>query len=1037
MKSFKLFVILLMTITALTLTTMSLSAQPLPRPTAAISLALPYTQNFNSLATSGSSNTWTDDATLSGWYSTRSTYAADTGSNSLGSLYSYGSSSSSDRDLGTLPSNATDEIYYGVKLINDTAQTINVITVTYTGEQWRNGSNIAVQTALFAYQVDAISLTTGTWSDVPALDFASPVHTTSAGALDGNAAANRIPLSATLNLVLAPGQSIMLRWFDENDSGSDHGLAIDDLSVAANAPTGDVPPIVLSTSPANNTANVPTTTNVLINFSEPVTVTGSWYGITCTVSGVHAATVSGGPINFTLDPAADFAADESCTATVFASHVVDQDDPIEPLASNFVWSFATTPGSTCPTPVNPLLTIGEVQGAGATSPFNGQKVTVRGTVTGKYVATGFFVQSSDSNPATSDGIFVNSTTSVNLGDAVQVNGTVGEANTLTQLTSASVAVCGTAPSVAPTSVTLPVPVSTTLEPYENMLVTISQTLTVDQNFFQGRYGQVTLSSDGRLFNPTNGNGLGDTPELNLRRMIVLDDGSSAQNPNPIPYIGADDTLRAGDIITNLTGVIDYGPINSNSAIQHYRLQPVQPIATITFTRVNARSSTPPDIGGSLKVASFNVLNYFNGNGSGGGFPTSRGADTLAEFNRQRTKIITAVVALDADMIGLMEIENDGDGTLSAIQDLVTGLNAATAPNTYAFVSEPAPGGDEIKVAMLYRPGRVTPIGSAQNYQISTAAYSPLFDRPPLIQRFQAPNGQQFFVIVNHFKSKGSCPASSLDIDADHGQGCWNAKRIAQATELINFIGTLQPIDPDVIVIGDLNAYGREDPIVALENGGLIDQVAAHVPAADRYSYVFDGQAGYLDHALSTASLNTQIIDVRHWHINADEPSVIDYNTEFKPRDLYKPTPYRASDHDPVLIGLSLSAPAPAPNFAGSSKLVNTEIVTGSERFTYTLVISNNGNASGTFMLTDTLDAHLTLVNAADLSINDSTLTVSGTLSASTSQAFEVIVQAAAAMYSGAIPNTATLSGDGQTRLLIAPPVTHKPIFSIYLPLIQK
>ncbi len=156
---------------------------------------------------------------------------------------------------------------------------------------------------------------------------------------------------------------------------------------------------------------------------------------------------------------------------------------------------------------------------------------MRGTVTGKYATTGFFVQDSgDGNPATSDGLFVNSTTAVNVGDAVQVNGTVGEANTLTQLTSASVAVCGTPTVIAPTIVTLPVPAGTTLEPYENMLVTFSQTLTADQNFFQGRYGQVTLSSDGRMFNPTNGNGLGDTVELNLRRMIVLDDGFIRAEP---------------------------------------------------------------------------------------------------------------------------------------------------------------------------------------------------------------------------------------------------------------------------------------------------------------------------------------------------------------------------------------------------------------------------------------------------------------------------------------------------------------------------
>jgi uncharacterized protein len=804
-------------------------------------------------------------------------------------------------------------------------------------------------------------------------------------------------------------------------------------------------------------------------------------------------------------------------------------------------------GSPCPTPAYTLRAISDVQGSGSASPFNGQPTTVRGTVTGKYSPTGFFVQSSgDGNPATSDGLFVNSTAAVNVGDAVQVNGTIGEANTLTQLTSASVAVCGTPTVISPTIVTLPVPAGTTLEPYEDMLVTFSQTLTADQNFFQGRYGQVTLSSDGRMFNPTNGNGLGDTVELNLRRMIVLDDASYLQNPNPIPYIGVDNTLRAGDTITNLTGVIDYGPINSTVSIQHFRLQPIGPIS---FTRVNARSNTPPNVGGSIKVGSFNVLNYFNGDELGGGFPTPRGATTLVEFNRQRNKIIPAIVALNADVVGLMEIENDGNGTQSAIQDLVNGLNAATAPNTYAFVAEPAPGGDQIKVAMIYQPGRITPIGAAQNYQTNTAAYSPLFDRPPLIQRFQAPNGQQFFVIVNHFKSKGSCPSSGVDLD--YGQGCWNVKRTAQANELLNFINTaLKPIDPDVIIIGDLNAYGDEDPIVALENGGLIDQVAAHEPADTRYSYVFDGQAGYLDHGLSTASLNTQITDVRHWHINSDEPSVIDYNTEFKPQDLYTATPYRASDHDPVLIGLSLGAPTPqpdfspssktvnattvtagdlltytliisnsgnlsgtfaltdtliaplnlisapgltlngatltgsgvieshtlqtftitvqvnsaysgsvtntaqlsgdgslrdlsaasvtvlplAPDFSGSTKLVNTNIITGSELFTYTLIISNSGNLSSTFALTDTLDANLALVNADGFNINGATLTVSGTLDALDSQSFDVVVRAATS-FSGTLANTAHLSGDGQTRSLIAPSVTHRPMYLLYLPVI--
>jgi uncharacterized repeat protein (TIGR01451 family) len=576
---------------------------------------------------------------------------------------------------------------------------------------------------------------------------------------------------------------------------------------------------------------------------------------------------------------------------------------------NAVTTNVTGSGSGCSGAFTPIYT---VQGAGLSSPLVGQSVTIEGVVVGDFQAgtqqSGFYLQDplGDGNPATSDGVFVYAPGSLNvaIGDVVRVTGTVAEFNDLTELSPVTnVQLCSSGQPLAPIVLDLPVAATNDQERYEGMYVTIPETLTVDQNFFQGRYGQVTLSADGRMYNPTNGNGFGDTVELNARRMLVLDDGSTAQNPDPVPYIGVDNTLRAGDVITNLTGVIDYGAINSNSAIRHYRLQPIGPV---TVTRVNTRSAAPDPVGGSIRVASFNVLNYFNGNGAGSGFPTSRGADTLAEFVRQRDKIIPAILALDADVVGLMEIENDnGDATtVKALQDLVNGLNAVAGAGTYAFVSEPAPGSDAIKVAMIYQTARVTPQGATLNHQVTTNPdYNPLFDRPPLAQRFRTSDGQEFFVIVNHFKSKGSCPASATDVDADYGQGCWNVKRTAQASNLLTFIAQLQLTDPDVFVIGDLNAYGAEDPINTLIAGGLVNQ-ALRVPAADRYSYIFDGQSGYLDHALSTLTLNPQITGVTYWHINADEPSVIDYNTEFKPQDLYTATPYRASDHDPVLIGFN-------------------------------------------------------------------------------------------------------------------------------------
>jgi predicted extracellular nuclease len=471
--------------------------------------------------------------------------------------------------------------------------------------------------------------------------------------------------------------------------------------------------------------------------------------------------------------------------------------------------------------------------------------------------------------------------------------------------------CGTG-SVAPTPVTFPEVTNNDLEQVEGMLVTFPVDLTIDQNYFLGRYGQLTLSSGGRLYNPTNGNGLGESVESNARRLIILDDGKSVQNPNPIPYIGQDSTNRAGDRISGLTGIIDYGPINSSSpAAYDYRIQPTEPV---TITRVNARSAVPnlvitPGKSMNLKVASFNVLNYFNGDGQGGGFPTSRGANTLLEFNRQREKIIEALAAINADVVGLMEIENDGAGQYSAIQDLVNGLNIKMGAGTYTFVSEPAPGTDEIKVAMLYKPGRVIPYGSPHNYQVTAdPSYNPLFDRPPLAQTFsEVTSGGLFSVVVNHFKSKGSCPTSGPDVDL--GQGCWNAKRTAQAAALLDIVAGLKGIDPDVVVVGDLNSYGEEAPIQTLVSGGLMNELASRVAPAERYTYIFDGQSGYLDQGLVTGKMDGQVVGVTIWHINADEPAVIDYNTEFKPQDLYTKTPYRSSDHDPVVLAFSLKPPS--------------------------------------------------------------------------------------------------------------------------------
>lgn len=569
---------------------------------------------------------------------------------------------------------------------------------------------------------------------------------------------------------------------------------------------------------------------------------------------------------------------------------------------------------------------GSELGVSSVSPLNGQTVTTEGVVTAVFPGlNGYYIQdaSGDGNPLTSDGIFVylgsGVTPTVTKGQKLRMTATVTEFNTITELINVSgVQVLSSNNLILPTDITLPEVTEGDLEAYEGMLVRITTPMTASQNYFQGRYGQVTLSAEGRMFKPSNvfpatSAAAAQMTDDNARRRLVLDDGSSVQNPNPIPFIGEDNTLRAGDVVENLTGVIDHGLITaSNPGPRDYKLHPTE---AVQFTRENQRTAAPASVQGNLKIASFNVLNYFttftNGATAGGqtgqgcslGSSVSasncRGANNLVEFNRQRSKIIRALTAMNADVVGLMEIQNNG---ATAAQNLVDGLNAALGTNTYAVIADPVTGTgtDAIKVAMIYKPAKLTPAAAALSDNDS------INNRPTLAQTFVAANGEKFSVLVNHFKSKSCSDSAGANQDQGDRQGCYNPQRIAQANRLLQFINTVQTQsgDSDVVVIGDLNAYGKEDPILTLTAGGLQDQVARFNGDTD-YSYVFDGESGYIDHALASNSMAAQITGTLHWHINADEPFVIDYNTEFKPQDLYTDSPYRSSDHDPVIVGVQL------------------------------------------------------------------------------------------------------------------------------------
>ncbi len=565
--------------------------------------------------------------------------------------------------------------------------------------------------------------------------------------------------------------------------------------------------------------------------------------------------------------------------------------------------------------------ISTIQGVGFTSPEVGVKHVVEAVVVGDFQGTavelgGFFLQEededADGSEFTSEGLFIHDDgfgIDVNVGDTVRAKGTVAEEGAQTELGAITdLAVCtsltGTASSA---TVTLPVADVGDFESYEGMAVDMPQTLFVTDNFTWNRSGEVTLSVDGVLDNPTNvvspGAAANALQDLNNRSGIQLDDGSRVLSPDldPPPYIQVDGTLRRGDTIPSLAAVLgQQGP---------YELHPTESIA---FTRVNDRPA-PPDVGGSMQVGAFNVLNYFTTIDDSGPIcgpdlnQGCRGADTASEFTRQRTKIISAITQLDADVLGLMELENAPDDDPQA--DLVSGLNDAVGAGTYAYLPTGAIGDDAIRDALIYQPASVTPLLS---FALLDSSVDPLFNddknRPVLAQSFiENATGEIFTVAVNHLKSKGSSCNDVGDPNAGDGQGNCNGVRTDAAIAQANWLAT-DPTgsgDPDSIIVGDLNAYAMEDPVAALQSAGYTDLVELFNGPGD-YSFVFFGQDGYLDHALTTPRLTSDVTGAMFWHVNADEPSGLDYNEENRQPSLYQPDQFRSSDHDPVVVGLDMA-----------------------------------------------------------------------------------------------------------------------------------
>ena len=575
--------------------------------------------------------------------------------------------------------------------------------------------------------------------------------------------------------------------------------------------------------------------------------------------------------------------------------------------------------------------ISSIQGVTETSPLSDQIVTVEAIITANFDGLkGFNLQMPlslyDDNAETSEGVFVytgNSPLNYQIGDVIRLKAKVGEFRGQTQLSQiVEHKKCGNTDLPEATAINLPLTSDTQLESVEGMRVTFPQSLVVNNVYSLGEYGEVSLGSQ-RHYIGTQvaepGEPAKAVQQANKLDTILLDDAATQRNPAiiryPAPELSASNSLRAGDTTLGLTGVISF-------AFGSYRVMPtVEP----SFVQTNLRTSSPEVAeNANLTVASYNVLNYFNGDGRGNGFPTSRGADTFAEFEKQSAKILSAITAMDASIIGIMEVENDGYSANSAIAELVRSLNTASESQNYAFVQpQRVLGDDQISVGILYQPAKVEPVGEAKVLDSANSPLDdegePLFDdgknRPMLTQVFKHFESEQELVIaVNHLKSKGSNCNSVGDPDTGDGQGNCNLTRTRAAQAIAQWLNAEYP-EHDHMIIGDLNAYAKEDPISALTNNGYVE-LFSHLEKPNSYSYSFRGESGSLDHAIVNAELADKVVDVTDWHINADEPRVLDYNEENKTDEqlqhLYASDAYRSSDHDPIIVSLLLEADNIAP-----------------------------------------------------------------------------------------------------------------------------
>jgi predicted extracellular nuclease len=935
-------------------------------------LGTPITQNFDTLATSGTANTWTDDTTLPGWYSqfvatptNPTTYRADAGTSNTGAIYSYGTGTSTERAFGSLSSGTPGDIYIAVKLTNNTGSAITSLGISYIGEQWRNGGNTSAQNLDFQFQVaaagtitDANTPSTG-WTDFDTLDFVSPTTGATAAALDGNAAANRTAKSANLPLTVSNGQEVWLRWKDTNDAGNDHGLAIDDFSVTASAAATPTP----TPTPTLNVGDVAQTEgdSGQTNFTFTVSLTSPAPagGVTFNVDTADGTAQDGTPAGEDNDYVAvhttgSIAAGSSSTTVnvpVNGDTTVEANETFTVNVSNIVGALpGDTQGlGTIQNDDASLTGICQIQGSGTTSPVVGANVTTRGVVTGIKIGSGFYIQDDacDSDPATSNGVFVFTGATIPaaaaIGNRVQVQGTVQEFIPSADTNQKPLTEIGGSPTVIviTTGDPLPTPVTITaadtlvnnvenLERLEGMRVRVNSLTVVAPT--QGTINEpnATVASTGvfhgvitGIARPFREPGINATDPLPAGAPPTVP--RFDENPERIrvdsdaqPGTTALD-LNTGTVVTNLVGELDY-------SFRSYTIIPEAGSPPSVGTQIGS-TPVPAASANEVSVASFNMERFFDTANDPG---TSDPVLTTTAFNKRlgKASLIIRNVQHLPDVIGVEEMEN-----LSTLQAVATQVNndetAASGinPNYHAYLVE---GNDigGIDVGFLVKESRVTTIdvtqfGKDTTYVEPGGATALLNDRPPLVLRASIPRPSggtfAFTVIVNHLRS-----LSGVDDPADGNRV--RTKRRAQAEFLANLIQSRQTADPTekIITVGDMNAFQVND--------GYVDVIGTIKGTPAPASQVTLASPDLVNPDLTdlvdtlppsqqysfTFDGNAQVLD----HIIVNQPALAAVDrfvyarddSDFAVKNYELLNELRISDHDQPVAYFSLGAPQPQGSF---------------------------------------------------------------------------------------------------------------------------